>query len=128
MFRIQLLAIIASLGFLVYIGRLIIKGKLREEYSIVWFFSTLILIIFAFWRNGLEIVAHLVGIIAAPNMVFTGAIFMILVYLLHLSIVLSKVQKQNKEFSQEIGLLKQQLTEKENISQLNQSFPGNEKG
>ena len=111
--RIQIIAIIGSLGFLLYIGKLIVKGKLREEYSIVWFFSTLVLIVFAFWREGLEIISNLLGIVAAPNMIFTGAIFIIMVYLLHLSIVLSKVQKQNKSFSQEIGLLKQQLKEKE---------------
>ena len=113
MIRIQILAIIASLTFLVYIGRLIMKGKLREEYSFVWILSTIVLIIFSIWRNGLEVVAHLAGVIAAPNLVFTGAIFVIMVYLLHLSIVMSKVQKQNKEFSQEIALLKQELDSKE---------------
>jgi hypothetical protein len=115
MARIQILAIIASLGFLAYIGRLITKGKLREEYSIVWFLSTLVLIIFSFWRNGLEVCAKMLGIYAAPNMIFTGAIFIIMVYLLHLSIVLSKVQKQNKELSQELGLLKQQLQNKKEL-------------
>jgi len=105
--KIQIIAIIASLSFLVYIGRLITKGKLREEYSIVWIICTAILILFSFWRQGLEIISRLVGVYAAPNLIFTGTIFVIFIYLLHLSVVLSRLQQQNKTLAQEIALLKQ---------------------
>lgn len=107
--RIQILAILASLGFLIYIARLIVKGKLREEYAIIWIVCTLILVVFSFWRNGLEVFSQLLGIYEAPNMVFTGAIFVIMIYLLHLSIVLSKVQEQNKKLAQELALLKEKF-------------------
>lgn len=107
--RIQILAILASLGFLIYIARLIVKGKLREEYAIIWIVCTLILVVFSFWRNGLEVFSQLLGIYEAPNMVFTGAIFVIMIYLLHLSIVLSKVQEQNKKLAQELALLKEKI-------------------
>lgn len=105
--KIQIIAIIASLSFLAYIGRLIVKGHLREEYSIVWIVSTAILIIFSFWTQGLEIISRIVGVYAAPNLVFTGTIFVIFIYLLHLSVVLSRLQQQNKTLAQEIALLKQ---------------------
>ena len=85
MVRIQIIAIAASILFLLYIARLVIKGKLREEYSIVWIVCTVVLILFSFWRDGLEIIAHTLGVFEAPNLVFTGAIFAILIYLLHLS-------------------------------------------
>lgn len=107
--RIQILAILASLGFLLYIARLIIKGKLREEYAIIWIVCTIILVVFAVWRDGLEVFSQMLGIYEAPNMVFTGAIFAIMIYLLHLSIVLSKVQDQNKKLTQELTLLKEKL-------------------
>src|SRR5580692_11557917 len=97
MFRIQLIAIISNLLFLFYIGRLIVRGKLREEYAIMWLICTVILVIFSFWRNGLETVSALFGVYAPPNMVFIGAIFAILIYLLHLSVVLSRLQEQNKK-------------------------------
>mgnify|MGYP005841429157 CR=1 FL=1 len=107
--RIQILAIIASLSFLFYIARLIVKGKLREEYAIIWIVCTIILVVFSVWRDGLEVFSKLMGIYEAPNMVFTGAIFAIMIYLLHLSIVLSKVQEQNKKLTQELALLKEKL-------------------
>jgi len=109
MVKIQIIAIAVSLLFLLYIIRLIIKGKLREEYSIVWIACTVLLIVFSFWRDGLEIMAHLVGVYEAPNLVFTGAIFAIFIYLLHLSVVVSKMQNQNKQLAQEIALLKEKM-------------------
>lgn len=110
--RIQILAIAASLIFLGFIARLIIKGKLREEYAIIWIVSSFLLIAFSFWRKGLEIISHIVGVFDPPNLVFTGAIFAILIYLLHLSIVVSKLQDQNKTLAQDIALLKEKLRDK----------------
>ena len=112
MAKIQIIAIAISLLFLIYIIRLILKGKLREEYSIVWIVCTVVLILFSFWRNGLEVLAHLLGVYEAPNLVFTGAIFAIFIYLLHLSVVVSKLTNQNKQLSQDIALLKEKMNKK----------------
>lgn len=109
MVRIQIIAITASILFLLYIARLIINGKLREEYSIVWIVCTIVLILFSLWRNGLEIIAHALGVFEAPNLVFTGAIFAVFIYLLHLSVVVSKLHAQNKQLAQDIALLKEKL-------------------
>lgn len=113
-YKIQIIAIVVSIIFLIYISKLIIKGKLREEYVIFWLASTVILIIFSFWRDGIDIIAKLVGVYLAPNLVFTAAIFAILIYLLHLSIVVSKLQDKNKKLSQEIALLKKKINDKFN--------------
>ena len=110
--RIKIIAIVISMFFLLYIVRLIIKGKLREEYSIVWIVCTIILVLFSFWRNGLDVVSKLLGIYAPPNLVFTVAIFAIFSYLLHLSVVVSKLQSQNKQLAQDIALLKEKMEKK----------------
>ncbi len=112
MVRIQIIAITASVLFLLYIAQLIIKGKLREEYSIVWIVCTVVLILFSFWRDGLEIIAHTLGVFEAPNLVFTGAIFAIFIYLLHLSVVVSRLHSQNKQLAQDIALLKEKMEKK----------------
>ncbi len=111
--RIQIIAIATSLLFLIYIGWLIVKGKLREEYAIVWIVCTTILIFFSFWRKGIDVVSDLLGIIDPPNMIFTGAIFAMLIYLLHLSVTVSKLQQQNKILAQEIALMKEKEKKKE---------------
>lgn len=106
--RIQIITIVINFFFLLSIAYLIVKGKLREEYAIVWLVCTLFLGIFAIWRNGLEVLSKLFGVYEAPNLVFTGFIFIILIYLLHLSIVNSKLQKHMTKLAQEIALLKQE--------------------
>jgi hypothetical protein len=107
--RIQIITIIVNLLFILYIARLIIKGKLREEYAIVWVICTVFLVIFSFWTDGLELLSRLTGVVLASNLVFTGFIFAILVYLLHLSVVASKLHNNNKKLAQEISLLKEQF-------------------
>lgn len=109
MFRIQAIAIATSILFLLYIVRLIIKGKLREEYSIVWIVCTIILILFSFWRDGLAVVSDLVGVYSPPNLVLIATIFAVFIYLLHLSVVVSKLHAQNKQLAQDIALLKEKI-------------------
>src|ERR1700709_917971 len=111
MSRIQVITIVISILFLGLVSRLIVKGRLREEYSIIWFLFTCILVGFAFWQTGLTRLSELFGVSIPANLVFTISIFIALVYLLHLSVVSSKLQKQNKQMAQEIALLKTDLSE-----------------
>lgn len=106
---IQALVIGTNLLFLSYISFLIIRGRLREEYAIVWIICSVVLLFFAFWRAGLEIVAKALGVFVSMNLVFAAAIFAILIYLLHLSVVASNLHKQNKQIAQELALLKEKL-------------------
>jgi hypothetical protein len=105
--KIQVLAITASVLFLAFIARLIVKGKLREEYAIIWIVCSGFLIAFSFWRSGLEVIADFVGVVDAPNLIFTGALFAVFIYLLHISVVVSKLQEQNKTLAQDLALLKE---------------------
>ena len=109
MLRIQLITIITSILFLGLVFRLIIKGRLREEYSIVWLLFTFILVVFSFWEKGLRILSNVFGVDVPANLIFTVSIFIALVYLLHLSVVSSKLQKQNKQLAQELALLKLEM-------------------
>src|SRR5205085_2878247 len=89
-FKIQVLSIAGSIVFMLFIFRLISKRKLREEYSIIWIVCTALLLLFAFWRNGLDVVARALGVYYAPALVFLGAIFAMIIFLVHLSVVVSK--------------------------------------
>lgn len=105
---IQIISLLLAFLVLFFIGRLIVRGKLREEYAIVWIGSTLILIFFAVWRRGLEKIAVALGVFYPPSLVFLAAIFAILLFLIHLSMVVSRLQNQVKTLTQEIAFLKQQ--------------------
>lgn len=108
-FKIQVFSVIFSILFLAAVIRLIVKGKLRVEYSILWLFWTIILIVFSFWRKGLDKIAEILDVNYAPALFFLGAIFVILVFLIHLSVVNSKQHEQIKTLSQDIAILKNKL-------------------
>ena len=105
--KIQIASVAASLCFLYYVGRLILKGRLREEYALVWAVSTLLLLIFSIWRDGLRVLSEALGVFYPPSLVFMGAIFFILIYLLHVSVSVSRLQAQNKTLAQEIAFLRE---------------------
>lgn len=108
-YRLQIIAISIALLFMFFIFRLITKGKLREEYSFIWIVCTALLLLFAIWRNGLDVIAKLLGIYYAPSLIFLGAIFAIVIFLVHLSVVNSRQHKQIKDLTQEMALLKEKL-------------------
>jgi hypothetical protein len=109
-FKIQIIAIVGSLLFMLFISKLIISGRLREEYSIIWFLCTIILLVLSIWRNGIELIAMSLGVFYAPALLFFFAIFAIIIFLVHLSVVNSKQQKQIKNLTQEIALLKEKIS------------------
>jgi hypothetical protein len=104
--RIQIVVIILSIFFGCMIAYLIYKGRLREEYAFFWIICDIALVVFSFWRNGLELFASFLNVKEAPNLLFAAFIFLILIYLLHLSVVKTKMRDEIKKLAQEIAILK----------------------
>jgi len=117
MSRIQVITIIINCIFIGYIARLITKGKLREEYAIVWCICTVILILFSFWTKGLNLMSKIFGVFDPPNLIFTAFIFLILIYLLHLSVVSSKSHHSITRLTQEMAMLKEKMKKAEEKKQ-----------
>lgn len=109
---IQYLSIIGALVFMWFIARLIIKGRLREEYSFIWIACTIVLIVFSVWRNGLTAISLLLGVFYPPSLVFLAAIFAIITFLVHLSVVISKLQQSIKDITHEVAFLKKELADR----------------
>ena len=123
-FKVQVISIIGVLLFMYVVVRLIVRGKLREEYSIVWILGTLVLVIFSIWRQGLQDIAALLNVSYAPSLLFLIAIFAIICFLLHLSIVVSKFQSQIKDLTYELAMLKQEQSDGNAASHLAQIGAG----
>ncbi len=121
MSRIQILIAILNLLFLLYISKLIVKGKLREEYAFIWWISAGFLVIFSMWTKGQLAVTNFLGVTLPANLIFGGLIFLILIYLLHISLVNSKLQRSVTKLTQELAMLKEQA---ERTSQLTSENTG----
>lgn len=109
MTKIQVIAIAINFFFLLYTSRLIVKGKLREEYAVIWWVCAGVLFLFSIWSDGLGILSAFLGVQVPTNLIFSALIFVILIYLLHLSRVNSKLQHQVTKLTQELAILNQRL-------------------
>lgn len=107
--RIQIIAVLGSLLVLLFIFQLIRRGKLREEYALIWVGAGFALIVVSLWRNSLEIVARLTGIAYPPSVLLLGVIVLGFALAMHYSISLSRLAEQNKRLAQELALLRHRV-------------------
>ena len=107
--RIQIVAIVVTLGLFATVFELVRRRRLMERYALLWLFASAILLGLAVWRDLLEAVASAVGIFYAPSALFAIAFGFILVLLLHFSLVISRLADQNKVLAQRLGLLQQRV-------------------
>lgn len=111
---IQYLAFIGSLFFIFLIFEMIRRKKIKEEYSFLWLTLGFIFLLFSTWRNGLEILALLMGVAYAPSALFIILFAVLITILIHFSIVISKMKDYISVLVQEIGLLKLELDQIKN--------------
>lgn len=107
--RSVIFAIGASILALVFVLELVRRRRLREEYSLLWLFTTFIMLILAGWRDLLHGLSALVGIAYPPNLLFLAAVLFILLILLYFSTVITRLTQENKELAQQMALLRYEV-------------------
>jgi len=108
---VQIIAITVSGVIFVIIIELIRRNRLKERYSLIWLAASVILIVFSIWRGLLHSIALAIGVYYPPSFLFLLAIFFLLLLLLHFSVILSSLSENNKRLAQEIGILKEGLSD-----------------
>lgn len=103
---VQILSIIGSLGFLVFILMQIHSRRFREEYSILWLCISIVFIVFSFWREGLTHLSRLVGVAYPPAALFLILIMSVFLILIQFSVIISRATENNKHLTQEHSMLK----------------------
>jgi hypothetical protein len=111
--RVSIFAAIASIVLLLVILELVRSRRLQERYALLWMMTGIVLLVFALWRDGLNLLARTVGIAYPPSALFLLAALFILVVLLHYSTVISELAERNLMLAQRIALLEQRLKESE---------------
>jgi hypothetical protein len=109
--RVQIVAIVVSIGLLGVVLELVRRRRLMERYALLWLACALILLALSVWRNGLELFADAVGVAYAPSALFLVALGFILLLLLHFSLVISRLADQTKVLAQRLGLVQHELDE-----------------
>lgn len=102
--RTRLLAIGASVVLLVFIIELVRRRKLKEEYSLLWVLTAVVLLVLAAWIDLLQWVTDLVGGVALSSTIFFFALLFVFFMLLHFSLRVSALERTLTALVQEIGL------------------------
>jgi hypothetical protein len=107
----KVLAIVSSFAVIVLVIELVRQGKLKERYSLLWLFSSSILLVFSLSRGVLDFFSRIVGIFYPPSLIFLLAFLFLILITLHFSVVISGLSEKIKKLAQEIALLRQDLEE-----------------
>lgn len=107
--RIQIVAIIAAGGLLLFVLELVRRRRLLERYALLWLLSAVVLLLLAVWRGLLADLADLFGIAYPPNALFFVAFGFVLALLLHFSIATSRHSDQLKVLAQRNALLEERV-------------------
>ncbi len=102
--RIQFFSIVFSLSIFFFIFGLVKNRRIKEEYSILWFAMSILLIYMSLDRHAIDRLGDIVGVAYAPSvltLMTTGFTFLLLI---HITVVISRLAEQNKELIQELGL------------------------
>ena len=111
--RVQLVSLIVSAVVLIGVVDLVRRGRLRENYSVLWICTSIVIMIFALFRHMIDVLGKLTGIYYPPSALFLLAFFFLTLISLQFSLVISSLTTSNKTLSQEVALLKQRIEELE---------------
>lgn len=111
--KIQWLGIIFSLIILLSVFFLVRERLLKEKYSLIWLVIGLFTLVVSLFRNLLDGFSDLIGVYYAPSAFFSLLIAGAYLLLLNMSVSISHLKAQNKALTQELGLLRLKLEERE---------------
>ncbi len=94
-----------GLSILVSVILLIRSSKLKERYSILWLFSSIVVCILALSRGLLEKISYSVGIYYAPSFLFLIGVLFLLAINISFSVTISRLSSQINILAQRLAIL-----------------------
>jgi hypothetical protein len=101
----QVVAIMGSLFVLGLVIELVRRRKLKEEYSVLWVVTALVLLVLSVWYGLLELITSAIGAVSTPSTLFFFGLIFALLMLLHFSTRVSSLERRVTMLVQEIGLM-----------------------
>jgi hypothetical protein len=109
--RIQILAIVGSVLFLLLVLELVRRRRLAEEYSALWIVAALALLVASVRRDLIDRTATWLGIYYGPAVLLLGLVVVVSAVLLWMSVILSRQQAQIDHLIEEAAILSAELRE-----------------
>ena len=115
MYNYQIVAIIVNFLIIFILIELIRRRKLRENYALIWIVIFIFFLIFSFKIDFIIFIGSFLGIAYTPSAIFLILFAALYLFLLYFSVVVSQLKEENKNLTQEIGLLKFKSKNKKDI-------------
>jgi hypothetical protein len=103
--RTRAIAIVGALMLLLLIVDLVRRRRLKEEYSVLWVITALVLLVLASWYELLQEITDAIGGVADSSTLFFFGLLFAFLMLLHFSVRVSALERRLTALVQEIGLL-----------------------
>lgn len=104
--QIELVAVAVSLGYLLFIARLVRRRQLREKYAMLWMAVGAAVVLVSLSRGTMDSVARKLGIQYGPTILFLVAIMFLMAVVAHLSYEVSRLEERTRKLAEELALLR----------------------
>lgn len=111
--NIYVVSIVISVLFLLFVLDLVRRQKLKEQYSLLWILFSIMLIIVAVNVQLVERMSAWLSIHYAPAVLFLFGLLFCFAFILHLTMVVTKLSNRLLRLTQEVTILKSRLIEQE---------------
>jgi hypothetical protein len=102
--RIRIVTIVGAIGVLLLVLELVRRRKLKEEYSVLWVGTALVVLVLAVWYGLLNSITKLIGAAAPASTIFFFGLLFFLVLMLHFSVRISTLERRLTALVQEVGV------------------------
>ncbi len=106
--NLRIVAIVGSVALLLFIIELVRRRRLKEEYSILWVTTAIVLCLLAAWGGLLTSITSAIGAVSQGSTLYFFGLIFALFLLLHFSVRVSDLERRVISMIQEIALLGEQ--------------------
>jgi hypothetical protein len=103
--NLRIIGIAGSVGLLLFILELVRRRQLKEEYTVLWVLTALVLLLLAAWEGLLRGVRNLIGAGSEASTLYFFGLLFVVALLLHFSVRVSRLERRVTSMMQEIALL-----------------------
>jgi hypothetical protein len=103
--HLRIIAIAGSVALLLFIIELVRRRRLKEEYSVLWVVTAIVLIVLASWGGLLHTITHAIGAVAESSTLYFFGLLFVVFLLLNFSVKVSVLERRLTAVVQEIALL-----------------------
>jgi hypothetical protein len=105
--RQQLFALLVSLVVLIFTIDMVRQRKLREEYSVLWLATSVIMFVLVLKYDWLEMLTRFIGAGLPTSTLFLGSIIFLMLVAVQFSMKISTLTNQVKNLAQDNALLRE---------------------